>query len=164
MPYLSAMSGPMTYMLMTVNKVEKLPSPRVIRPHLPFYLLPPELLDTAKVLRNLSQTCRVHMSLIIYWLQVVYVARNPKDVIVSYYFHHKLIKVHGYTGTLDEFAEFFMNDERKSNNIRPSTFRITDETFWKFEQQLCTLLFSHTFWMPGLNVTIRTCILCSTRT
>ncbi|XP_046448178.1 sulfotransferase 1B1-like isoform X1 [Daphnia pulex] len=90
MPYLSAVSGPMKNFLMTVDKVEKLPSPRVIRPHLPFYLLPPELLDTTKV---------------------VYVARNPKDVIVSYYFHHKLIKVHGYTGTLDEFAEFFINDE-----------------------------------------------------
>jgi hypothetical protein len=49
MPYLSAMSGPMKNYLMTVDKVEKLPSPRVIRPHLPFYLLPPELLDTAKV-------------------------------------------------------------------------------------------------------------------
>ncbi len=38
-------------------------------------------------------------------------ARNPKDVIVSYYFHHKLIKLHGFTGTMDEFAEFFMDDE-----------------------------------------------------
>ncbi len=49
MPYLSAVSGPMKNFLMTVDKVEKLPSPRVIRPHLPFYLLPSELLDTAKI-------------------------------------------------------------------------------------------------------------------
>lgn len=41
-------------------------------------------------------------------------ARNPKDVIVSYYFHHKLIKSHGYTGTLEELAEYFMNDEGNS--------------------------------------------------
>ena len=40
--------------------------------------------------------------------------RNPKDVIVSYYYHHKLIKVHGYTGTMDKFAEYFMNDEGES--------------------------------------------------
>lgn len=42
---------------------------------------------------------------------MVYVARNPKDVIVSYYFHHKLIKIHGFDGTLEEFAEYFINDE-----------------------------------------------------
>lgn len=46
-----------------------------------------------------------------HWWQVVYVARNPKDVIVSYYFHHKLIKSHGYTGNMEEFAKYFMNDE-----------------------------------------------------
>ena len=40
---------------------------------------------------------------------MVYVARNPKDVIVSYYFHNKLIPVHGYTGTLEEFANYFMD-------------------------------------------------------
>ncbi|KAI9563009.1 hypothetical protein GHT06_010465 [Daphnia sinensis] len=90
MPYLTSRMYGIKDMLMTVDKVEQLPSPRVIRPHLPFYLLPPQLLDTAKV---------------------VYVARNPKDVIVSYYFHHKLIKLHGYTGTLEEFAQFFMDDE-----------------------------------------------------
>nr|CAH0106923.1 unnamed protein product [Daphnia galeata] len=79
-----------TYHPNSVLRVEQLPSPRVLRPHLPFYLLPPQLLDTTKV---------------------VYVARNPKDVIVSYYYHHKLIKLHGYIGTLDDFAEYFMNDE-----------------------------------------------------
>ena len=50
-------------------------------------------------------------------MQVVYVARNPKDVIVSYYYHHKLIKLQSYTGTLDDFAEYFMNDEGESIDI-----------------------------------------------
>jgi hypothetical protein len=45
------------------------------------------------------------------------VARNPKDVIVSYYYHHKLIKLQSYTGTLDDFAEYFMNDEGESIDI-----------------------------------------------
>ena len=52
MPYLANKledMGPMGKMLLTVDKVEALPSPRVIRPHLPFYLLPPDLLDTSKV-------------------------------------------------------------------------------------------------------------------
>ena len=39
-------------------------------------------------------------------------ARNPKDTIVSYYHHHRLIKKHGYDGNLEDFAEFFMKDER----------------------------------------------------
>ena len=42
---------------------------------------------------------------------MVYVARNPKDVIVSFYYHHKLIKAHDYKGDLDTFAEYFINDE-----------------------------------------------------
>ena len=46
-----------------------------------------------------------------FFLQVVYVARNPKDVIVSYYFHQKLIKSHGYTGDMEEFANYFMDDK-----------------------------------------------------
>jgi hypothetical protein len=92
-------------------KFNSLPSPRIIRPHLPFFLLPPKLLDTAKV---------------------VYVARNPKDVIVSAFYHHKLFKVtdvishfkknkylfytpmkqtNSFTGDLEAFAQHFMNNE-----------------------------------------------------
>ena len=46
-------------------------------------------------------------------LQVVYVARNPKDVIVSYFHHHRLFDLHDFTGSLEEFADYFMNDECK---------------------------------------------------
>ena len=44
-------------------------------------------------------------------IQVVYVARNPKDTIVSFYHHHKLIKGHGFRGTVEQFAQYFMDDE-----------------------------------------------------
>jgi len=35
-------------MMITLDLVEKMPSPRVIKSHLPFYLLNPKLLDTCK--------------------------------------------------------------------------------------------------------------------
>ena len=43
---------------------------------------------------------------------MIYVARNPKDVIVSYYFLYKLYKVvHDYQGDLELFADYFIRDE-----------------------------------------------------
>ena len=36
---------------LTLEKINKMPSPRVIKSHMPFYLLHPDLLDTCKVNR-----------------------------------------------------------------------------------------------------------------
>uniref|UniRef100_A0A2I3HA60 Sulfotransferase n=1 Tax=Nomascus leucogenys TaxID=61853 RepID=A0A2I3HA60_NOMLE len=44
-------------------------------------------------------------------LQVVYVARNPKDVAVSYYHFYRMAKVHPDPGTWDSFLENFMAGE-----------------------------------------------------
>jgi len=74
----------------TLDKIGEMPSPRVIKTHLPFYLLPPHLVDTCKV---------------------VYVARNPKDVIVSYFHHHKLFTNQQFTADIEKFADYFMKDE-----------------------------------------------------
>jgi len=65
-------------------------SPRVLKSHMPFAFLPP----------NLHEKCKV-----------VYVARSPKDVIVSYYYHNVNIPIHGYKGSLSEFAEQVMKDD-----------------------------------------------------
>lgn len=40
-------------------------------------------------------------------------ARNPKDVMVSYFYHHKLMKFHDFAGDVESFAQYFMDDECK---------------------------------------------------
>ncbi|XP_042891558.1 sulfotransferase 1C4-like [Penaeus japonicus] len=64
--------------------------PRTIKTHLPMSLLPPSLLDVAKV---------------------VAVLRNPKDVIVSYHHHCRLLNTHGYVGALEDFVQYFVEDD-----------------------------------------------------
>ena len=61
----------------TIEFAENLKSPRLIKSHLPLFLLPPKLLDTCKV---------------------IYVCRNPKDCCVSYY-HHTLLMENNYLKT-----------------------------------------------------------------
>ena len=41
-------------------------------------------------------------------------ARNPKDVIVSYFHHHKLLTLHKFTADIEKFADYFMKDECKN--------------------------------------------------
>ncbi|KAJ8722503.1 hypothetical protein PYW07_003683 [Mythimna separata] len=63
-------------------------SPRFVYTHLPISLLPPSLLDTAKV---------------------VYVARDPRDVVVSFYHMNRLHKLLGYHGDFKTFWNFFIS-------------------------------------------------------
>ena len=41
-------------------------------------------------------------------------ARNPKDVIVSYYYYHKLMDYQQYTGNIETFAQYFIDDKSTS--------------------------------------------------
>ena len=59
---------------------------RVIKTHLPLEFLPPKILDTCKI---------------------VYVARNPKDVAVSFYHHNLIVPGHGFVGNFEQFMQFF---------------------------------------------------------
>lgn len=70
----------------SVEQVENMASPRFIKTHLPVPLLP-EQLNGVKP-------------------KIVYVARNPKDMCVSYYHYCKL--VHGLHGSFDEFCDLFI--------------------------------------------------------
>ena len=58
----------------SLEKIDKMDSPRVIKTHLPFEFLPPNLLDICKV---------------------IYVARNPKDCCVSwvYFSSYRVSKI-----------------------------------------------------------------------
>ena len=46
-----------------LDKIDQLPSPRVIKTHLPLSLLSPKLLDTCKVCTWLSHHCKFHSCL-----------------------------------------------------------------------------------------------------
>ncbi|XP_059057000.1 sulfotransferase 1C4-like [Achroia grisella] len=75
--------------LPNIDAIFNAPSPRFIKSHLPFSLLPPTLLDTAKV---------------------VYVARDPRDAAVSYYHHCKMMKMYGLQGDFKEFWNLFISN------------------------------------------------------
>jgi len=70
--------------------VKNMKSPRTIQSHLPWSLLPKEIQDGVKTPK------------------IIYVARNPKDLCVSFYHHRVLIE--GYTGKIDEYVEEFIAD------------------------------------------------------
>lgn len=72
------------------NFIADLPSPRFIKTHLPLAYLPVDLLNTSRV---------------------VYVARNPKDVAVSWFYHHLLDPIMETTVGIKEFVGCFMRDE-----------------------------------------------------
>ncbi|EPQ17504.1 Sulfotransferase 1A1 [Myotis brandtii] len=67
------------------------PAPRLLKTHLPLALLPQALLDQK--------------------IKVIYVARNAKDVAVSYYHFYRMAKVYPEPGTWDSFLEKFMAGE-----------------------------------------------------
>lgn len=69
---------------------EKMSSRRFIKTHFPFSLLPNVLESGAKI---------------------IYVARNPKDVGVSWYHLNKDIKTQGYIGTFEQFWNYFQNNQ-----------------------------------------------------
>ena len=87
------------------EKLDSMPSPRTIKSHYPFELLPPALLDTCKV---------------------VYVCRNMKDACVSYFHHFRLFKSFKFYSTFDVFANMY----RKGSLLQGGYFEML-RSGWK---------------------------------
>ncbi|XP_072042828.1 sulfotransferase 1C3-like [Amphiura filiformis] len=80
--YLQDIKVPETYEI-----VDKMKSPRTIKSHLPGHLLPPDVMKKKS--------------------RVVYVARNPKDLAVSYFhFHNTVPSLHSYSSWEEYFEDF----------------------------------------------------------
>ncbi|XP_065211067.1 luciferin sulfotransferase-like [Planococcus citri] len=94
------------YVMDSIDYINKLPSPRFIKAHVPFELLPDKL-------QNYSTQAKI-----------VYVARNPRDTCVSYYHHCKLLE--GYKGPFDKFAQLFLE-----GNITFGPFFNHIKGYWK---------------------------------
>lgn len=77
-----------SFMSHSVKYVASLDRPRIIKTHLPFDLLPKNLLDTCKV---------------------IYVGRNVKDAAVSWYHHCKL---RGFSGSFPDMADTFLKGQQ----------------------------------------------------
>lgn len=63
---------------------------RFIKTHLPFSLMPPSIMNEKA--------------------KIIYVARNPKDVIVSYYHLSRLYRTTGYVNDFETFWDYFEKD------------------------------------------------------
>ncbi|XP_048870027.1 sulfotransferase 1C2-like [Brienomyrus brachyistius] len=74
-----------------IDILQNQPSPRLIKTHLPFHLLPPSFVD---------QNCKM-----------VYVARNAKDTAVSYFHFHRMNKKLPEPGDWNQFFDSFLTGQ-----------------------------------------------------
>ncbi|NXS48330.1 ST1C1 Sulfotransferase, partial [Balaeniceps rex] len=91
----------------SLELAEAMPSPRTMKTHLPVQLVPPSFWE---------QNCKI-----------IYVARNAKDNLVSYYHFHRMSKGMPDPGTWEEFIEKFMTgkgDELQSANPKKEIQKI----------------------------------------
>ncbi|KAM3912454.1 sulfotransferase 1C4-like [Leptodactylus fuscus] len=74
-----------------IEEVNLMPSPRVLKSHLPVHLVPPSFWE---------HNCKV-----------IYVARNPRDTAISYYHFDQMLQFHPETGSWEDYLERFMKGD-----------------------------------------------------
>ena len=72
--------------------IDSLKSPRIFKEHLPLHLLPDDV-----------RKCKV-----------IYLVRNPKDVVVSFQHHMTLFKIDEYSEDLNAMVDLFSTGEEKA--------------------------------------------------
>lgn len=77
------------------EKLETFPSPRVLNTHFPFRMLPKQMKE-----KN---------------TKIVLILRNPKDVAVSFYYHHLGMNIFEYEGKFADHLKLFMQGNCKSS-------------------------------------------------
>uniref|UniRef100_A0A646QEP3 Sulfotransferase 4A1 n=1 Tax=Hemiscolopendra marginata TaxID=943146 RepID=A0A646QEP3_9MYRI len=75
-----------------VTYLEQMESPRFIKSHLPYSYLPQSLLN--------NKCCKI-----------IYVIRNPKDVLVSFFYFYRMLHSRSFIGEFDAFVKYFMEDK-----------------------------------------------------
>ncbi|KAF4533007.1 hypothetical protein B566_EDAN000696 [Ephemera danica] len=105
-----------SYAKSTLSAIAASESPRFIKTHLPFSLLPPNLL---------SAKC-------------IYVARNPKDVAVSLYYHNRLFRNIQFIGDFPTFWDYFERDL-----VTPSPYweNIHEAWNWRHHENMLFLFY-----------------------
>lgn len=86
---------------------------RFIKTHLPFSLLPPNLLEIGCKVRGVLVRKHKTIYQLLFFIKVIYVARNPKDVAVSFYHLNRLIRTQGYIGDFPKYWDYFERNLRK---------------------------------------------------
>ncbi|XP_025255412.1 sulfotransferase 4A1 [Theropithecus gelada] len=99
--------------------IKELTSPRLIKSHLPYRFLPSDLHNGDS--------------------KVIYMARNPKDLVVSYYQFHRSLRTMSYRGTFQEFCRRFMNDKRGT----PSAGLLPAGACYRFPKWVLTVALCH---------------------
>ena len=74
-----------------IKDIEKRKGRRLIKTHLPSHILPPSAVENKT--------------------KIIYIYRNPKDVIVSYYHFARMLKYMDYRGTVLKFTRSFKSGD-----------------------------------------------------